>query len=99
MHCDPTELFADHLTLSSVNTRTNMNAEFPNRVHNSPSAADRTRWTIKRRQEAIAGSIYFPTSMPRELIANEEVMLNKKVFPSSITEFDKPIRRLDNIGE
>jgi hypothetical protein len=53
MHSGATELFTHHLTLSSVNTGANVNAEFSDRVHNCPSAADRTRRAIKRRQEAV----------------------------------------------
>ena len=99
MDCDPTEFFAHHLTLSSVNARANVNAEFPHRVHNCSSAADRARRTIKRCQEAIAGCINFATSMPRELITNKGVMLSEEVFPPSVAEFDKPISRRDDVRE
>src|SRR5262245_13149645 len=99
MHRDPTELFADHLTLSGVNARANVNAELPNRVHNCASATDRTRWTIKRRQEAVASSVDLTTTMPRELLTNKGMMLSEQVFPSSITDFDKPSCRLDNVCE
>jgi hypothetical protein len=71
MHGDPTELFADHLTLSSVNASANVNAEFSDRVHNCPSTANRTRWTIKSCQETVAGGIDFATSMPCKLFANQ----------------------------
>jgi hypothetical protein len=37
--------------------------------------------------------------MPRELITNKGVMLSEKVFPSSVTEFDKPICRPNNVRE
>jgi hypothetical protein len=33
MHRDATELFADYFALSRVNTRANVNTEFPDRVH------------------------------------------------------------------
>jgi hypothetical protein len=99
MHCDPAELLADHLTFSCVDARANVNAEFPDRVHNCPSAADRTRRTIKCRQEAVARSIDFAASMPRELVTNKGVMLSENIFPSSVPEFDKPFRCLDNVGE
>jgi len=99
MHGDPTELFADHLTLPSVDARANVNTKFPDRVHNCPSAADCTRWTIKCRQEAVARSIDFSTSMPRELLTNKGVMLREKVLPSSVTEFDKPLGRLNDVRE
>jgi hypothetical protein len=39
MNSDPTQLFADHLTLSSVDARANVNAEFPDRIHNCSPAA------------------------------------------------------------
>jgi hypothetical protein len=99
MHGDPTELFPDHLTFSSVNARANMDAEFPDRVHNSSSATDRTCRTIERRQEAVAGSVDLSPSVPRELITNKGVMLRKKLFPSSVAEFDQSVRRLDDIRE
>src|SRR5215467_8379388 len=79
MHRNATKFFADELTLSSVDTRTNVNAKFPDRVHNCPSAADRARWAIKRRQEAVTSSIDFATAMPRELVTNKGVMLSEKV--------------------
>jgi hypothetical protein len=99
MHGDTAELFADHLTLASVDASANVNAEFSDRVHNCPSAADRTRWTIEGRQEAVASSIDFATSMPGELVTNKGVMLSEKVLPSAVPEFDKPVRRLDNVRE
>src|SRR5262245_27372711 len=99
MHGDATELFADHLALSGVNARSDVNAELLDRVHNCPSAADRTRRAIKRRQKAIAGSIDLATSMSRELVTNKGVMLSEKVLPASVTELDKPIRRTDNVRE
>jgi hypothetical protein len=98
MHCDTTELFADHLPLSSVNARANVNAEFPQRPQ-LPVRIGRTRRAIKHRQEAVAGSIDFATSMPRELVTNQGVMLGEKVFPSSVTKFDKLIRGLDYVRE
>jgi len=70
MYGDTPELFADHLALSSVNARANVNAQFLDRIHDCPSAADRTRWTIKRGQETITSSVDFPTSMPCELVTN-----------------------------
>jgi len=99
MHGDTTELFSDHLAFSGVNARSDTNAELLDRVHNCSSAADRTRRAIKRRQEAVPGSIDLATSMSRELVTNKGVMLSEKVLPTSITEFDKPIRRLDNVRE
>jgi hypothetical protein len=99
MHCDPTKFFADHLALSRVNAGANVNTEFLHRVHNCPSAADRTRWAIKCHQEAVAGGVDFATSMPRELVTNKGMMLSEKLFPSSVAEFDKPIRCLDNVRE
>jgi hypothetical protein len=99
MHCNTAELIADSLTLPGVHARANVNAEFPDRVHNCPCAADRTRRTIKCRQEAVTGRIDFATSMPCELMTNKGVMLREKVSPSSVTEFDKPLRCLDNVGE
>jgi hypothetical protein len=91
MHSDPTELLANHLALSGVNTGANVNAESLDRIHNCPSAADRARRTIKRRQEAVARSIDFSAAMPRELVTNKGVMLHEEVFPSAVTEFDKPV--------
>jgi hypothetical protein len=57
------------------------------------------RRTIKRRHEAITGGIDFATSKPGKLVPNKGMMLSKKVFPSAVTEFDKPLRRLDNVRE
>jgi hypothetical protein len=99
MHCNAAELFADDLTLSGVNTRANVNAEFPNRVNNRPSTADCTRGTIKRGQEAVARGIYFATSMFHKLFTNQGVMLSEKLFPSSVAEFDKSLCSRNNIRE
>jgi hypothetical protein len=70
VHRDSTELFADYLALSSVNARANVNAQLLDRFHDCPSAADGTRWTIKRGEETITSSVDFPTSMPCELVTN-----------------------------
>jgi hypothetical protein len=99
MHRDTTELLAYDLTLSGVDARANVDAQLPDRVHDRPSAANRTRRTVKGRQEAVASSIDLATSMPRELVANKEVMLSEQIFPFSITEFDKSLRRLDYVRE
>jgi hypothetical protein len=99
MDCNATELLADYLTLPRVDARANVNAEFLDRVYNCPSAANRTRGTIKSRQEAIAGSIDLTTTMPCELFTNKGMMLGEQVFPSSITDFDKPSCRFDNVCE
>jgi hypothetical protein len=65
----------------------NVNAKLFDRVHDCPTAADRARRTIKRRQEAVASSVDFAASMPRELVANKGVMLGEKVFPSPVAKF------------
>jgi hypothetical protein len=44
-----------------VNARANVNAEFLDRIHNCPTAADRTRRAIEHRQEAVTGCIDFAT--------------------------------------
>jgi hypothetical protein len=97
MYCDTPELFADHLALSSVNARANVNAEFPDRVYNCLAAADRTRRTIERCQEAVAGRIDFATSMSRKLFTNKGMMLGEKVFPCAVAEFDYPRGRANDI--
>jgi hypothetical protein len=99
MYSDPAQLFADHLTLSRVNARANVNAELPDRVHNCPAAADRTRRTVKRRHETVTGSVDFASPMLCEVLADKGVMLRQKVLPSPVTEFDKPLRRIDNVGK
>ncbi len=99
MHRNSSKLLADHLTLARVNAGANVDAEFPDRVHNCPPAADRTRRTIKRRQETVTGIIYFATSMPRELATNKGVMWSNKVFPFSVTNFDEPICCANNVRE
>ena len=48
MHRYAAELFADHLTLASVDASANVYAEFPDRVYNCSPAADRTRRAVKR---------------------------------------------------
>jgi len=99
MHSDPTELLANHLALSGVNARANVNSELPDRRYNRPAAAHRPRRTIKRREESVPGRINFAASMPSQLIANHGVMLSEQVFPSSITKFHKPLCCLDDVGE
>jgi hypothetical protein len=99
MHCDTTELFPDNLTLSCVDAGANVNAKFPYGLHNCSSTADRTRGTVKRREKAVPRGVDFATSMPRELATNKGVMLSEKVFPSSVAEFNKATRRLDNVRE
>jgi hypothetical protein len=99
VHCDTPELLADHLALASVYSGANANAKIPDRIHNCPSAADRTRGTIKCRQETVTRSVDFAAAMLCELITNKRVMLSEKVFPSSITEFDKALRSIDNVRE
>jgi hypothetical protein len=37
--------------------------------------------------------------MSRELITNKGVMLREKLYPSSVAEFDQPVRRLDDVRE
>jgi hypothetical protein len=96
MHGDTTELFADYLALSGANTRTNVDAEFPDQFHNCSSAANRSHRPVKRRQKAVASGVDFATSMPRKLVAHKGAMLGENVPPPSVTEFDKPLRRLDN---
>jgi hypothetical protein len=99
MHGDTTELLAHDLALPGVNACANVNAQLPDRVHNCLTAADGTRRTIKCRQEAVPGSIDFTTSMPGELFTNKGMMLGEQVFPISVTEFDKPLRSVDNVRE
>ena len=99
MHRNATELFADHLTLAGVNARANVNAELLDRIDDRPAAANRTRRTIKRRQEAVAGRVDFATAMPRKLLTNKRVMLSEKVFPCAVAEFDKPLGRADDVRE
>jgi len=99
MHRDTTELLAYDLTLSGVDARANMDAQLPDRVHDCPSTANRTRRTVKGCQETVASSIDLATSMPSKLVANKGVMLSEQVFPSSITEFDKSLGRLNDVRE
>jgi hypothetical protein len=99
MHCDTTELLAHDLALPGVNACANVNAQLLDRVHNCPSATNRARRSLKRRQETVTRSVDFAAAMLYELITNNRVMLSEKIFPSSITEFDKALRSIDNVRE
>jgi hypothetical protein len=85
--------------LSGVDARTNVNAEFSDRVHDCPSAANGTRRTIKRCQEAVSGSVNFAAPMPRELVTGERVMLSKKIFPTAVSKLDYPGGSVNDIRE
>ena len=99
MHRKATEFFTHYLTVSGVNASSNVNAELLDRVGDRPAAANRTRRTVKCRQEAVAGSIDFATAMPRKLLTNKQVMLCEKVFPCAVTKFDYPRGGANDVRE
>ena len=82
------EFFTHNLTLTRVNPSANLDAESLDRGGNRPTAADRTRRTIKGDQKTIARRIDLATAMPRKLLSNKQVMLSEKVFPCAVGKFD-----------
>jgi hypothetical protein len=99
VHCDATELATRHFTLTRVDTRPYPDTQVLNRIYSRPGASNRPSRAIESSQETITGSIDLATTMTFKLLAYSVVVMTKKLFPSTVTNFRRKLGGADDIRE
>ena len=99
MDCNPANIFIGDFTLTSVQSRTDFDAERSNLVGNRASAADPARWSVKCGQNAIARCLYLMSAKAREVASDRGMMSVKQITPAAVAERRGLLGRPDNVGE
>jgi hypothetical protein len=99
MYGDAANIVAHHFTLSSMETRANINAKGVNFFRNSARAANAARRAIERSEYSIAGCLDLSASKSSEITPDGDVMIIKQFMPAVITERSSLLSRRDNVGK
>src|SRR5206468_2107513 len=76
-----------------------VDAELANAVDDRACATDRSRRSVERRQEAVAGGVDLATAEPGELAPDDRVMPFEEVAPGAVAELERLRGRADDVSE
>ena len=84
VHRHPTNVVRHDLDLTCVDTRSDLDAEFPDRVADDGSAAHGTRRAVEDGQEPIPGLLDLAAAERREVVAHPVIVIGDHLAPSVV---------------
>ena len=99
VHGDARNLPVRHLDLARVQSRSDLETKWPDRVHDRLRAADASRRPVERREEAVARRIDLTPVVAHQLATDRSVMLLEEVTPATVTELGDELGRAREIRE
>src|SRR5439155_8067347 len=96
---DPTDVFTAELALTGVDAGPDLEPKSLRGFREAFRTADRTRRTIERSNEPVAGGVHLAASQALERQAKQTVVLVEQIAPAAVAHPSSRLRRRDNVGK
>ena len=91
VHRDTGDVVASKLDLAGMDAASHFDAELVRGVADRTCAFDGAGRPVERRDEAVAGGVYFPAPIARQLPTDQGVVTVQQFAPSTVAEFMRPL--------